>query len=209
MVIRGEGDAFAAGTDISQFREFRTGEDGVAYERKLEAVVDRVEAVRCPTIARIQGPAVGGGCAIALACDFRVCSPRARFGVPIAKTLGNCLSITTCARIARLIGPSLFMDMICTARLLDATEAQACGLVTRLADETTLDATVEEFAATIARHAPITISTTKAMLRRLQAHQSPPVEASDDLIARCYASADFHEGVDAFLARRPPHWTGR
>jgi len=209
MVIRGEGDAFAAGTDISQFRDFRTGEDGVAYERRLEAVIDRLEAVRCPTIARVHGPAVGGGCAIALACDLRICTPRARFGVPIAKTLGNCLSITTCARLVHVIGPSLLMDIICTARLLDANEARAIGLVTRLVEEGALDAAVEEVASKIAEHAPLTISTTKAMLRRLQGHQRPPRESSDDLVARCYGSADFQEGVEAFLTRRPPQWSGR
>jgi len=209
MIIRGEGDAFAAGTDISQFREFRTGADGVAYERRLGAVIDRLEAVRCPTLARIQGPAVGGGCAIALACDLRVCTPRARFGVPIAKTLGNCLSLTSCARLVDLIGPSLLMDLICTARLLDAGEARAIGLVTRLVEEEALDATVEEVASLVASHAPLTIGVTKAMLRRLHAHRRPPGDGSDDLIALCYGSADFHEGVDAFVARRPPKWTGR
>jgi enoyl-CoA hydratase len=208
MVLRGEGDAFAAGTDISQFRDFRTGEDGVAYERRLEAVISRLEAVRCPTLARVHGAAVGGGCAIALACDLRVCTPRARFGVPIAKTLGNCLSITMCARLSHLIGPARLMDIICTARLLDANEANAIGLVTRLVDESTLDAAVTEIAATVASHAPLTITATKAMLRRLQAHQRPPQAASDDLIAGCYASADFHAGVDAFLARRLPQWSG-
>jgi enoyl-CoA hydratase len=208
MIVRGEGDAFAAGTDIGQFRDFRTGEDGVAYERRLDGALDRLEAVRCPTIARVQGPAVGGGCAIALTCDLRVCTARARFGVPIARTLGNCLSISTCARLANLIGPARVMDIICTARLLDAAEAHALGLVTRLVDETALDTAVDELAATIVHHAPLTMSTTKAMLRRLHAHQRPPRDASDDLVARCYASADFHEGVEAFLARRPPQWRG-
>jgi enoyl-CoA hydratase/carnithine racemase len=213
MVIRGEGEAFAAGTDIAQFRAFHDGADGIAYERRLEAVVERLEAVRCPTIARVHGAAVGGGCAIALTCDFRVCSSRARFGVPIAKTLGNCLSITTCARLSTILGPALLMDIICTARLLDAREAHARGLVTRLvgddAGEAALDAAVDELTSTIVRHAPITISTTKIMLQRLRAHQRPPVGSTDDLIAACYGSRDFHEGVEAFLARRPPQWSGR
>jgi enoyl-CoA hydratase/carnithine racemase len=209
MVIRGDGDAFAAGTDISQFREFRSGDDGVAYERRLDAVIDRLEAVRCPTLACVHGPAVGGGCAIALACDLRVCTPRARFGMPIARTLGNCLSITNCARLAQLIGPALLMELICTGRLIEANEARATGLVTRLVETDALDSTIDEITSTIASHAPLTMSTTKAMLRRVQAFARPPRDSADDLVARCYGSADFHEGVESFLARRPPQWSGR
>ena len=209
LVIRGEGDAFAAGTDIGQFREFRTGDDGVAYERRLDAVIDRLESVRCPTLALVHGAAVGGGCAIALTCDLRVCTPRARFGMPIARTLGNCLSITNCARLAQLIGPGLLMELICTGRLVDANEARALGLVTRLVEADALDSTVDELTSTLASHAPLTISTTKAMLRRIQAFARPPRDSADDLVVRCYGSADFHEGVESFLARRPAQWSGR
>src|SRR5262245_20147099 len=91
-IIRGEGGAFAAGTDISQFAGFRTGADGVNYERRLDAAVDRLDELPIPTIAEVDGAAVGGGCLIALACDLRICSERARFGVPVSRTLGNCLS---------------------------------------------------------------------------------------------------------------------
>jgi enoyl-CoA hydratase/carnithine racemase len=103
FVVRAAGDAFAAGTDIGQFTEFRSGADGIAYERRLDAVIDRLERVTVPTIAQVHGVAAGGGCAIALACDLRVCTPAARFGVPIARTLGNCLSA---ANYARLVDPS-------------------------------------------------------------------------------------------------------
>src|SRR4029453_9001341 len=89
FVIRAAGDAFAAGTDIGQFTGFRTGDDGLAYERRLDAVIDRLERVRVPTIAQVHGVAAGGGCAIALACDLRVCTPPARFRVPIARPLGH------------------------------------------------------------------------------------------------------------------------
>src|SRR6185503_10494663 len=90
FVIRSAGDAFAAGTDIGQFTGFASGEDGIAYERRLDAVVDRLERVTPVTIAQVHGVAAGGGCMIALACDLRVCTPAAQFGVPIARTLGNC-----------------------------------------------------------------------------------------------------------------------
>src|SRR5688500_16408777 len=107
LIIRGAGGkAFAAGTDISQFTGFKSAEDGMAYERRLDAIIDRVERVTRPTIAQVEGAATGGGCAIALACDLRVCTPEARFGLPIARTLGNCLSIANVARMVDLIGPA-------------------------------------------------------------------------------------------------------
>ena len=209
FVIRAAGDAFAAGTDISQFTGFRTGEDGLAYERRLDAVLDRVERVRVPTIAQVHGVAAGGGCAIALACDLRVCTPAARFGVPIARTLGNCLSAANYARLLDMIGPSRVKDLLFTGRLVDATEAASLGLVTRMADPSAIDDAVRDLAATIAANAPLTIRATKEALRRIQASRRIDAAQADDLIAMCYSSGDFKEGVAAFLAKRPPAFKGR
>jgi enoyl-CoA hydratase/carnithine racemase len=210
LVIRGAGGkAFAAGTDISQFTAFRSAEDGIEYERKLDAAIDRLERVTRPTIAQVQGVATGGGCAIALTCDLRVCTPDARFGMPIAKTLGNCLSIANCARMLDLLGAARFKDLMFTARLMDVHEAGALGLVTRLAEPDRIEDAVRELATTVANHAPITIGTTKEMVRRIQESRRPAAESAHDLIGRCYASADFREGVQAFLSKRPPSWRGR
>jgi enoyl-CoA hydratase/carnithine racemase len=206
LVIRGSGGAFAAGTDIAQFRDVRTGEDGIAYERRLDAIVDRIEAVRCPTIAAVDGPAVGGGCAIALACDFRVCSDRARFGVPIARTLGNCLSSGNLARLVDLVGPARTRDLLLTGRLIDAPDAQALGLATLVVPPDRLDAEVRALAADLAARAPSTIAATKAMLQRLRDHRRLPAGAADDLVSQCYASEAFREGVAAFLEGRRPRW---
>ena len=209
LVVRAAGDAFAAGTDISQFTGFASGDDGIAYERRLDAAIDRLERVRAPTIAQVHGVAAGGGCAIALACDLRVCTPAARFGVPIARTLGNCLSAANYARLVDLLGPARTKDLLFTGRFVDASEAASLGLVTSLAEPDRIADTVREIAARIATHAPLTIRATKEALRRIAEHRRIQSSLADDLVAACYASADFREGIDAFLSKRTPRFSGR
>jgi enoyl-CoA hydratase/carnithine racemase len=210
FVIRAAGDrAFIAGTDISQFTVFDSPEAALAYERRLDGVIDRVERVRIPTIAQVQGVAAGGGCAIALACDMRVCTEDARFGIPIARTLGNCLSAANYARLLDLLGPARTKELLFTGRLIDVAEAESLGLVTRMATSTDIDGVVRRLAADIAAHAPLTIRATKEAVRRIQEHRRIPPALDDDLITLCYTSDDFKEGVAAFLARRPPQFRGR
>jgi len=209
FVVRAEGEAFAAGTDIRQFTSFASGDEGLAYERKLDAVIDRLERVAVPTIAQVHGVAAGAGCAIALTCDFRVCTPAAQFGVPIARTLGNCLSAANVARIADLIGPARTKDLLFTGRLIDVAEATSLGLVTAAVERQGLDAAVRDLAQTLAANAPLTIRATKETLRRLAVRRRLDAGAADDLIAACYASADFREGVASFIEKRRPRFTGR
>jgi enoyl-CoA hydratase/carnithine racemase len=212
LVLRGAGRAFIAGTDISQFTRFSTREDAINYERRLDAVVDRLERVRAATIAQVNGVAAGGGCAIAFACDLRVCSRTAKFGVPVARTLGNCLSAANYARLIELIGPARAKDIMFTGRLIDVHEASAAGLVARLVDSdvaAALDDAVRDLAATIAANAPLTIFATKESIRRLQAARRLPADATDDLVESCYQSDDFKEGVEAFLNKRTPQFRGQ
>ena len=208
LVITGAGDkAFAAGTDIAQFRDLKSGEDGIAYERKMDRILDAIERCPVPTIAAVAGFCTGGGAAIAAVCDFRIAASSAQFGFPIARTLGNCLSMSNYARLAALIGPQRVREMILLAKLVDAPTALQIGLVSELlADVAALHTRAETLAKTLAGHAPITMQVTKEALRRLQARLGD--ENIDDLIRHTYASADFREGMEAFLHKRAPKWTG-
>jgi enoyl-CoA hydratase len=208
LVITGGGDkAFAAGTDIAQFRDFKGGEDGIAYERKMDRILETIERCPVPTIAAVNGFCTGGGAAIAAVCDFRIASASAQFGFPIARTLGNCLSMPNYARLAALVGPQRVKEMLLLAKLVDAETALKIGLVSEvLPDQAALLARAEALAVTLAGHAPITMAVTKEALRRLQAKMGD--ENIDDLIRHTYGSADFKEGMDAFLGKRPPKWTG-
>lgn len=204
LILRGSGGAFSAGTDISQFDTMQTGADGVAYERRIGHVIGRLEALDVVTLASVDGPAVGGGFALALACDLRLASERARFGVPVARTLGNCLSVENLARVVDLIGVGRATDLLFTARLVSADQALEWGLVTRVVPVGELEAETAALAADLARRASSTIVATKALLRRLRAARCPAPGACDDILAACYASGDFREGVAAFAARRAP-----
>ncbi len=210
LVVQGAGGrAFVAGTDIAQFRSFRTADDGLAYEQRIDAVLDRLERVSKPTIAAIQGVAAGGGCAIALTCDLRIATPESTLGVPVARTLGNCLSGATCARLADAIGPARVKDLLYTGRFVRADEALAFGMLTRVVQPDALNETVRQLASEIASNAPLTIRATKEMLRRIAARRRLDPGADRDLVELCYTSDDFREGVNAFLTKRRPEWTGR
>ena len=208
LVLKGAGGkAFVAGTDIGQFTEFKDGEDGLRYERDGDKRTGRIARVTKPVIAQVQGYCVGGGFGIAAGADLRIATPDARFGAPIARTLGNCLSMNAYARYVDLLGPSRFKELIFTARLMPAEEALAAGFVHEIVAPEAIEARVRALAETVAAHAPITLRVTKEAVRRIQEARTVP--NGDDLISATYGSADFHEGVRAFLEKRPPRWTGK
>jgi enoyl-CoA hydratase/carnithine racemase len=207
LIITGAGErAFAAGTDMSLFRGFAKPEDALAYEARIESALTKIETSPVPTIAAISGACTGGGATIAVACDLRLATESAVFGFPVARTLGNCLSIANYARLVSMIGAGRVLDMVVTARLTDAETARAIGLVSEVyPDHAALMVRASELAATVAGHAPLTIRTTKEALKRLREGRRD----DEDLITECYMSADFKEGMEAFLAKRKPEWKGR
>ena len=210
LVLTGAGGkAFVAGTDISQFRSFTTERHAVDYEARGNHVMRTLESVRVPTIAAIAGACTGGGAGMAACCDLRIASPSARYGFPIARTLGNCLSMENYARLFSLLGPARAKDILLTARLMDSEEMLRSGLVREVVpDEESLLPRAQELAEQLATHAPLTMWATKEAMHRIRDRLVPEGEDSD-LILACYMSEDFKEGVEAFLAKRPPRWQGR
>ena len=205
LIVTGAGDeAFAAGTDIAQFEGFASDADALAYEARIERVLCALERCRVPTLAAIAGACTGGGAAIAGCCDIRIAASTLKFGFPIARTLGNCLSVENLARLVALMGEARVKDMIYTARLYPAEEARAAGLISDIVAPAELGARADALARTITAHAALTILSTKRSL----AHLRTAVGPADELVLMCYRSRDFREGVAAFREKRRPVWSG-
>ena len=209
ILVTGAGDkAFAAGTDISQFRTFESEQDALEYEARIDRVMNAIERCKVPTIAAIHGACTGGGASIAACCDLRIASRAMKYGFPVARTLGNCLSAASYSRLVYLVGPALVKDIVFRARLIEADEALARGLVSELCDDqASLMARAEEIARLVASHAPLTLQATKEAILRLR--PGVPHGEGNDLVLMCYMSQDFREGMDAFLNKRKPVWKGR
>lgn len=203
MVLRGAGgEAFVAGTDIGQFTEF-DGPRGVQYERQISEIVGRLAAVNIPVIAAVEGFCIGGGLSLASVSDIRICNPAAKFGVPIARTLGNCLSIGTLSVLTDLLGRSRTADLLLTARTMSAEEALQCGYVTAVTDD--IDGELAKLTGRLVNHAPLTMWAAKEGLRRV--HASSGID-DEDIIKTVYGSDDFSNAVRAFLNKEKPQWTG-
>jgi enoyl-CoA hydratase len=208
VVINGAGEkAFAAGADIAEFAALRSEADVLAYEQQVEGMLGALERLAKPTIAKIRGYATGGGCSLAAACDLRIASADAHIGIPIARTLGNCLPMGNLARLVDLVGPGHAKALLFTGRLLSADEALRAGFLTEVTAPEELDRRVDALAQQLAGHAPRTLRATKEGILRLAAARRE-VDGRD-LLLSCYLSDDFREGVSAFLEKRTPQWTGR
>ncbi len=206
LVIRGAGKAFATGSDIHQFRGY-TSADGAAYERKMEAIIEGLYHFPRPVIAAIHGYAIGAGVLFAAVADLRYATSSSHFGVPIARTLGNCLSMKNYHHLVEAFGAMRAKEMLFTGRLLSAQEALHYDFLTAIIEEEHLYAHVLEVAQQISNNAPLTIWATKEAQKRLNTATLGNIPF-DDVLARIYNSHDFAEGVQAYGAKRKPHWTG-
>ncbi|MEM7177543.1 MAG: enoyl-CoA hydratase/isomerase family protein [Pseudomonadota bacterium] len=209
LILRGAGDrAFAAGTDMTEFRGFSEPQDALDYEEQMDQVLRDIEQCKVPTIAAITGACTGGGAAISAACDIRLCDTRLKWGFPIARTLGNCLSIGNLSRLSALVGQGRLREILFTARLIEADEALQVGLVAEVLDSAeAVHARARALAGTLTAHAPLTMRATKEAMRRLRT-QGPDADDSD-LVTLCYMSQDFKMGMEAFLAKQKPDWQGK
>ena len=206
MVLRGaDNRAFVAGTDIAQFADF-DGPAGVAYEERIKRIVTRLEDVDVPTVAAVQGYCVGGGLALAAVCDLRVATRTATFGVPIARTLGNCLSMNTYSMLVHHLGPARALDLLLRARMLSGEEAHAAGFVAETCADDDFDQVVGDVVGVLLSNAPLSMWAAKEAVRRLRRSQLPD---GDDIVERVFGSNDFHRAVGAFMAKEKVVWTGR
>ena len=208
IVLTAEGDkAFASGTDISNFKDFDSAQDAIEYEAMIGRVIDAVQSSPIPVIASLHGIVAGGGAAIAAATDIRLGTPDTRFGMPIARTLGNCLSVANLNRLIHLLGESRTRFLLLTAEFLPITPLVESGFVSEVVETAEL---CDQRARALAEHlmtlAPLTISATRDGLNRLSQSVTPD---DIDLIQRCYLSDDFAEGINAFFAKRKAKWSGR
>ena len=201
------GKAFISGTDITKFADYETGEEGVAYERGIDECMAAVDAIPCTTIAVVEGWAVGGGLNISAACDFRIATADAKFGSPIGRTIGNCLSAASVARIGGAVGVQLAKRMVLLGEFLTADQLLANGFLLKIVERDAIEDELAALCERAVRNAPLTTRATKEMISRMTFGNLPDVE---DLIAEVYGSADFRRGVADFLAKtkRVPEWTG-
>src|SRR3954469_14060881 len=208
LLLRGAGDkAFVSGTDIRQFLDFKTREDALGYEARLDKSIGRLSQMKKPVIAHLNGDAIGGGLFMAISCDLRIAAEHVRFGVPVARTLGNFPQPANYARLVAAIGIVRARNLVLTARLMKADEAAAVGLVDEVVSMDNLEGRVMEQAQGMAKHAPLTMAAMKEAARRQT--ETFAIQDAEELMLSCYLSADFQEGVRAFLEKRPANWQNR
>jgi enoyl-CoA hydratase len=205
-IFRGAGGkSFVSGSDIAQFASFIDGQDGVRYEQGIDDFLNPLATLPIPTIAVIDGMAVGGGLAIASCCDFRISTHDAKFGVPIARTLGNCLSAGNVAWLVAHLNVNIVKRMLLLAEMISAPELLKQGYLLATYEQDQLGHEADNLAERLSKLAPITQKSSKLVLARLIKNNLPNC---NDLISETYGSNDFQSGVAAFLKGQPPVWTG-
>ncbi len=204
------GKAFVSGADISKFEAERGTQSAIGhYNQRVRAVYDGIARLPKPTIAMIDGYCLGGGLALAVACDLRFCSARSKFGLPAAR-LGLGYPFEGLKRLVETIGPGATKDIVFSARRLDAEEARSIGLVQKVLPEDELEPFVREYARVIGRNAPLTVRAAKIILGEVQKDAGErDLEACQRLVDECFASEDYVEGRRAFTEKREPRFRGR
>jgi len=201
--------AFMAGADMGDLQDAADVESAMRMEETSEAMLTALEQVRAPVIAAMAGACVGVGALIASACDVRLAASSLKFGFPIARTVGNALSLKNYARLSAILGPAQTKDLVFDPALLDGQRAVTVGLAREcLPTEGALLERAQSLADALAMLAPLTLWATKESLRRLRDVSLPTAEQTDLLLA-CYLSHDYQEAISAFMAKRSPNFTGR
>lgn len=211
VVVRGAGDrAFVSGADISKFGDERAQAEAVArYEAATEGAYSGLRNLAKPTVAMIQGYCIGGGANLAICCDLRIASEKARFAIPAAK-LGLGYGYNRIRRLIEIVGPSFAKEIFFTARQFDAEEARVMGLVNRVVPHAELEAHVAELAAGIARNAPLTVTAIKRIVgEALKDEAERDLALCERLVQACFESEDYAEGRAAFAEKRKPAFKGR
>lgn len=207
VTFRGAGGkSFVSGNDISGFLSFESGKDGLAYEKEMDGFIAAVEALPQPTVAVIEGWALGGGLGISLACDFRIATPNSKFGYPVGKTLGNCLSMKSYTRLVAHVGVAHAKRILLYGEMPTAADWQALGVVLDVVERDELDAKVAEVVERLASMAPLTVQASKEAIRRQVYANQPDL---DDMVELVYGSEDFRNGVRNFMEKKPQNWLGR
>jgi enoyl-CoA hydratase/carnithine racemase len=211
ILFRGAGqEAFASGADISEFRENRKDKaTAVAYNATVEQATEAVRQCRKPTVAMIYGHCMGGGMAIALACDLRFAAEGARFGIPAAK-LGIVYDFDAVRQLVDLVGPAYTKDILFSARSLHAEEAFRIGLIQRLLPVAELETHTLDYLKAVAAGAPLSVRGAKAQMQAIfegasETHRNQMQAARLEV----FDSEDYKEGTRAFLEKRPPLFKGR
>ena len=210
LILSGAGGkAFVSGADISKFESERASEEGVArYNATTKRVYDKLEAFPKPTIAQINGFCIGGGVALSLSCDMRICGKGSQFAVPAAK-LGLGYGFPGINRLVNVVGPSFAKEIFFTARRFDAEESRIMGLVNRVVEDEDVAQVAEDTAKMIAANAPMTVASVKFIVgETLKDESKRDEEECARRVKACFDSQDYVEGRRAFLEKRKPQFVG-